>query len=190
MPVSATTGVGGFVFPGDRVDMMLTQSVEGNDEGPALSTTETILRNLRILATDQSTETTTTPDGKTEVRAVRTVTLEVTPWIAEKIQVAATIGTLSLALRSIADNQTELERAIASGAVDLPDRLVGDPLLVFDRLGQPGHEAVVRLDQLDVAGAAEALTPALFVLAPTLAGAEIVLRKVRNRSQTAAVPTN
>jgi pilus assembly protein CpaB len=121
VPVSATTGVGGFVFPGDRVDMMLTQSVEGNDEGPALSTTETILRNLRILATDQSTETTTTPDGKTEVRAVRTVTLEVTPRIAEKIQVAATIGTLSLALRSIADNQSELERAIASGAVDLPD---------------------------------------------------------------------
>jgi pilus assembly protein CpaB len=45
----------------------------------------------------------------------------VTPRIAEKIQVASTIGTLSLALRSIADNQTELERAIASGAVDLPD---------------------------------------------------------------------
>src|SRR6185503_393059 len=95
VPVSAKTGVGGFVFPGDRVDMMLTQSVSGNDGGPPLNTTETILRNLRILATDQSTETTTTPDGKTVVRAVRTVTLEVTPRIAEKIQVAQTIGTLS-----------------------------------------------------------------------------------------------
>jgi pilus assembly protein CpaB len=120
VPVSAKTGVGGFVFPGDRVDMMLTQAVEGAD-GPALRATETILRNLRVLATDQSTETTTTPDGKTVVRAVRTVTLEVTPRIAEKIQVAGTIGTLSLALRSIADNQSELERAIASGAVDLPE---------------------------------------------------------------------
>jgi pilus assembly protein CpaB len=121
VPVSATTGVGGFVFPGDRVDMMLTQSVEGNDDGPALKATETILRNLRVLATDQSTETTTTPDGQTVVRAVRTVTLEVTPRIAEKIQVAETLGTLSLSLRSIADNQSELERAIASGEVDLPD---------------------------------------------------------------------
>jgi len=121
VPVSATTGVGGFVFPGDRVDMMLTQSVEGNDDGPALNAAETILRNLRVLATDQSTETTTTPDGKTVVRAVRTVTLEVTPRIAEKIQVATTIGTLSLSLRSIADNQSELERAIASGEIDLPD---------------------------------------------------------------------
>jgi pilus assembly protein CpaB len=121
VPVSAKTGVGGFVFPGDRVDMMLTQSVDATDGGATLNATETILRNLRVLATDQATETTTTPDGKTVVRAVRTVTLEVTPRIAEKIQVAGTIGTLSLSLRSIADNQSELERAIASGEVDVPD---------------------------------------------------------------------
>src|SRR6187399_1619388 len=49
VPVSAKTGVGGFVFPGDRVDIMLTQSVDAGDEGAALNTTETILRNLRIL---------------------------------------------------------------------------------------------------------------------------------------------
>lgn len=120
VPVSAKTGVGGFIFPGDRVDLMLTQSVSGNDGGAALKATETILRNLRVLATDQSTESTTSEDGKTVVRAFRTVTLEVTPKIAEKIAVAQTIGTLSLSLRSIADNQTDLERAIASGAVDLP----------------------------------------------------------------------
>jgi pilus assembly protein CpaB len=118
--VSATSGVGGFVFPGDRVDMMLSQTVSG-EEDAALQATETILRNLRVLATDQSTETTTTPDGKTVVRAFRTVTLEVTPRIAEKITVAGQVGSLSLVLRSIADNQTDLERAIASGEVDLPD---------------------------------------------------------------------
>lgn len=120
VPVSAKTGVGGFIFPGDYVDIMLTQTVSGEDD-QSLKTTETILRNLRVLATDQSTESETTKDGKTVVRAFRTVTLEVTPRIAEKIQVAQTIGTLSLALRSIADNQSELERAIASGAVDLPE---------------------------------------------------------------------
>lgn len=119
VPVSAKTGVGGFVFPGDRVDMLLTQSVSGGDDDGSLKTTETILRNLRVLATDQSTETETTQSGKTVVRAFRTVTLEVTPRIAEKISVAQTVGTLSLVLRSIADNQTELERAIASGAVEL-----------------------------------------------------------------------
>lgn len=117
--VSARTGVGGFIFPGDRVDLMLTQTVDGV-EGQALRTTETILANLRVLATDQSTETTTTEDGRTVVQPTRTVTLEVTPRIAEKIAVAETIGALSLSLRSIADNQVELERAIAAGEVDVP----------------------------------------------------------------------
>ncbi|MGV3556073.1 MAG: Flp pilus assembly protein CpaB [Croceibacterium sp.] len=120
--VSEKTGVGGFIFPGDRVDLMLTQSVSGA-EGQALNASETILHNLRVLATDQSTETTTGEDGKTVVRAFRTVTLEATPKIAEKIAVAQTIGTLSLSLRSIADNQSDLERAIASGAIDVPEGL-------------------------------------------------------------------
>ncbi len=88
VPVSAKTGVGGFVFPGDRVDMVLTQTVKGDDDGAALKASETILKNIRVLATDQSTETTHTPDGKTVVRAFRTVTLEVTPKIAEKVAVA------------------------------------------------------------------------------------------------------
>lgn len=119
IPVSAKTGVGGFVFPGDRVDLMLTQSVKGEDSA-ALKTAETILRNIRVLATDQSTETEKV-DGKTVVRAFSTVTLEVTPRIAEKVAVAQTIGTLALSLRSIADNQSELERAIASGDVKVPE---------------------------------------------------------------------
>lgn len=120
VPVSAKTGVAGFVFPGDRVDLVLTQTVKG-DEGQDLKAAETVLRNLRVLATDQSTEQATDENGKTVVRAFRTVTLEVTPRIAEKVAVAQTIGTLSLALRSIADNQAELERAIASGDVVIPD---------------------------------------------------------------------
>ncbi len=120
VPVSARTGVGGFVFPGDRIDLMLTQSIEG-EGGQGLRATETILTNLRVLATDQSTETTTTEDGRTVVRAFRTVTLEVTPRIAEKIAVSQTIGTLSLSLRSIADNQAELDRSIAAGDVDIPE---------------------------------------------------------------------
>lgn len=120
IPVSAKTGVAGFVFPGDRVDLMLTQTVKGV-EGLPLKATETILRNLRVLATDQSTTTTKQENGNTVVKAFRTVTLEVTPRIAEKVAVAQTLGTLSLSLRSIADNQTELERAIASGEVKVPE---------------------------------------------------------------------
>ena len=49
------------------------------------------------------------------------MTLEATPKIAEKIAVAQTIGQISLSLRSIADNTAELERAIASGEVNVPE---------------------------------------------------------------------
>jgi pilus assembly protein CpaB len=119
VPVSAKTGVGGFIFPGDRVDLVLTQSIKGEGEGE-LRASETILRNLRVLATDQST-TQEVVNGSTVVKQFTTVTLEVTPKIAEKVSVAQTIGTLSLSLRSIADSQSELERAIAQGDIKIPD---------------------------------------------------------------------
>ncbi|AXB76207.1 Flp pilus assembly protein CpaB [Novosphingobium sp. P6W] len=120
IPVSAKTGVGGFVFPGDRVDLMLTQDVKGEGSGDSLRTAETILRNLRVLATDQATDSEVV-DGKTVVHAFRTVTLEVTPRIAEKVAVAQEIGEISLSLRAIADNQGEFERILANGDVKVPE---------------------------------------------------------------------
>jgi pilus assembly protein CpaB len=117
--VSTQGGVAGFIFPGDRVDVMLTQSVEGGD-GPALRASETIVRNVRVLATDQRTVT-EDEEGKKEVKVFSSVTVEVTPRIAEKIAVAQAIGQLSLSLRSIADNAAELERAIAAGEVAVPE---------------------------------------------------------------------
>jgi pilus assembly protein CpaB len=90
-----------------------------------LKSSETFLANLRVLATDQSTES-ESAGGKTVARAVNTVTLEVTPRMAEKIEVAGSIGTLSLALRSIADNAADLDRAVASGTVKLPENASAD----------------------------------------------------------------
>jgi pilus assembly protein CpaB len=116
--VSATSSVAGFVFPGDRVDMVLTQEVAGAS-GPPLKVSETIIRNIRVLATDQRMSA-QGEDGKAVVQNVSSVTLEATPKIAEKIAVAQTIGQLSLSLRSLADNNAELERAIANGDVKVP----------------------------------------------------------------------
>jgi pilus assembly protein CpaB len=118
--VSAQQGVAGFVFPGDRVDLLLTQTVNGGGSGDPLRATETIVRNLRVLATDQKADKTTDSDGKTEVNTFSNVTVEATPKIAEKIAVAQSVGTLSLSLRSIADDRMELEREIAAGEVNAP----------------------------------------------------------------------
>ncbi|MFN3434830.1 MAG: RcpC/CpaB family pilus assembly protein, partial [Sphingomonas sp.] len=73
---------------------------------------------------DQRTDNTVGEDGKTKVSTYSTVTLEATPKMAEQVAVARTIGELSLSLRALADNSSELEEAIASGAVKVPD---GDP---------------------------------------------------------------
>ncbi len=120
VPVNVTGSVAGFVFPGDRVDMVLTQDVRGGGDGPSLKVSETIVRNVRVLATDQRVSPVTNEEGKVTVKTYSNVTIEVTPRIAEKITVAQTFGNLSLSLRSIADNTAELERAVASGEVKVP----------------------------------------------------------------------
>ena len=119
VPVNLQSSVAGFIFPGDRVDLMLTQSIAGGGDGAPLKVSETILKNLRVLATDQRTDA-VGPDGKPLVQTYSNVTMEVTPRMAEKISVAQTIGAISLSLRSLADNGEELEEALASGAVDAP----------------------------------------------------------------------
>src|SRR3954467_13758621 len=119
VPVNVSSGVAGFVFPGDHVDMVLTQTVQGGGDGPALKVSETIIRNLRVLATDQRI-TDKDDEGKTQVRVFAHRTREVAPRIAERVGVAQTLGSLSLTVRSIADNGAEVERAGASGAVKIP----------------------------------------------------------------------
>ncbi|MFS0735767.1 Flp pilus assembly protein CpaB [Sphingomonas sp. 1P06PA] len=121
LPVSAQSSVAGFIFPGDRVDVMLTQDVAGGGDGPPLKVSETVMRNVRVLATDQRTDNVVNEEGKTVVTTFSTVTVEATPKIAEKLAVAQTIGSISLSLRSIADNTAELERAIAAGEVSVPE---------------------------------------------------------------------
>jgi pilus assembly protein CpaB len=117
--VSATSGVAGFVFPGDRVDLVLTQEVAGGGDGPPLRASETIIRNIRVLAVGQQMNS-RDEAGNQVATTVASVTFEATPKIAEKIAVAQTIGQLSLSLRSLADNNAELERAIAAGEVHVP----------------------------------------------------------------------
>lgn len=119
VPVNATSGLAGFIFPGDRVDIMLSQTIKGNGDGEPLKVTETILRNVRVLATDQR-YTDKDADGKIKIKQARNVTLEVTPRYAEKVAVARSIGKLSLSLRSLGDGTSDMERAIASGAIKVP----------------------------------------------------------------------
>ena len=98
VPVTATSGVSGFVFPGDRVDLLLTMQVQQEEKvNFHHHASETVLRNLRVLAVDQRAD-----DQKKDVLVAKTATLEVTGKQAETIAVIAELGRLSLSLRSLA----------------------------------------------------------------------------------------
>jgi pilus assembly protein CpaB len=98
--VTASTGMAGFVLPGDRVDLLLTMVVQsGNKDAPARHMSETVLTDLRVLAMDQRLT-----DDKKDVTVPKTATLEVTPKQAELVAVASELGQLSLSLRSLADD--------------------------------------------------------------------------------------
>lgn len=140
--VSQEEGVAGFVFPGDRVDVVLAQTIQVK-EGSSypddqLFTAETIVRNVRVLATDQRYDA-EDETGKTPVRTFGSVTLEATPEIAERIAVAENMGKLSLALRPLAESSGELESAIASGAVNVPAKggTAAERRMIADAAGRP-----------------------------------------------------
>ena len=104
--ISPETGAGGFILPNDRVDVILSRREKNPDSrGPELTTSEIILTNVRVLAIDQA------PKEKEGTNTVvgRTVTLALKPAQTPILAAARQAGTLSLALRSIADvNQAEV----------------------------------------------------------------------------------
>lgn len=102
--LTAVSGIGGFLFPGDRVDVILTHSVD-QDDGSNNTLSETILQNVRVLAVDQRSQT----DAQ-EVALRRTATLEVTPRMAEKIALLERVGDLSLSLRGLQAQSNSLDQ--------------------------------------------------------------------------------
>jgi pilus assembly protein CpaB len=99
--ISAETGAGGFILPNDRVDVILTRRLK-NPDRPALPDivhSEVILSNVRVLAIDQAPKE---KDGQNTVLG-KTVTLELKPEQTIALAASRQAGTLSLALRSIAD---------------------------------------------------------------------------------------
>ena len=98
--ISPETGAGGFILPNDRVDVILSKRERNPDtKGPDLTTSEIILTNVRVLAIDQAPKE---KDGQNSVVG-KTATLELKSDQAEILARARQSGTLSLALRSIAD---------------------------------------------------------------------------------------
>lgn len=104
MEISPDSGAGGFILPEDHVDILLTHHDKAVEKATGLEkiVSETILRNVRVLAVDQTVEE---QNGK-KVAVGRTATVELTPEQTETLAASRQQGTLSLALRSLADSQS------------------------------------------------------------------------------------
>lgn len=116
--VNEVFGVAGFLFPGDNVDLILSHEVQmARNDGVsgtiAHKVSETILRNIRILAVDQRSS-----DQEALPAVSNAVTLEVTPEEAEQIALATRIGELRLVLRSLSKDAATTEQASATPAAD------------------------------------------------------------------------
>ena len=109
VPIDEAAGNAGLVLPGDRVDLILTQTVNvDNDPAGARRVSETVLEDLRVIAMGRRL---TSGEGE-EGQASRTATLEAPPAAVERIALAGELGKLALRLRSLA----------AAGGADMVER--------------------------------------------------------------------
>jgi pilus assembly protein CpaB len=112
--VDAVTGAAGLIWPGDRVDLILTQSFDDEKVPIARRVVgETVLADVRVIAVDQAMAQGADGAVTTEGRLVRTVTLEVNPDQAEKVAVASRLGRLALSVRAIEPPVADLVEAPA-----------------------------------------------------------------------------
>ena len=129
IPIDAVTGIAGFVFPGDRVDVLITQNIPDgkkadvnadqsrgsdtiNTDEKGTAITEVLVPNAKVLAIDQKS----TIDAKDKVNTPSSITLEVSLKDAQKLKLAEKSGTLSLSLRSLKDkDSTDVARPVGAG---------------------------------------------------------------------------
>lgn len=110
--VNDVEGVAGFVLPGDHVDVLLTRMADDK----TASTTDVVLQQARVLAVDQLAD-----DSADKPTVARAVTLEVDIVAAQKISLAASVGSLSLSLRKAGETLAEGTRRVTLADLSNPE---------------------------------------------------------------------
>ena len=134
--VTAVSGAGGLIYPGDRVDVILTQGfLPGANSETHRFGAEIVIRDVRVLAIDQQLQTNASPaTGK----LAQTVTVEVTPQQAESVVLATKLGDLSLTIRSLLLPSATAPPAVTTGPVWAED--ISPALLEVEREEQASQE--------------------------------------------------
>ncbi len=143
--VNDVEGVAGFVLPGDRVDVTLTRQLD-----KAAATAEVVMQNVRVLAVDQLAD-----ERADKPSVVKAVTLEVDVVGAQKLALAASVGTLSLMLRKAGEATAEYTRKItltdlATASQPTPQEQNGSTVTVSVRRGQTRQDYNVPVEGTDL----------------------------------------
>jgi pilus assembly protein CpaB len=148
LPVNATTGVAGFILPGDYVDVVLTHDLRdslprGVDAPGANSrvsryVSETILESLRVLAVDRLFR----DNDESEPQVVKNVTVEATPSEVEILNLARQMGSITLTLRALSDRQEPVGLAALLGFGDVTGG--ADREMVSDRRVSPALDFLMQ----------------------------------------------
>jgi pilus assembly protein CpaB len=113
--VNDVFGVAGFVLPGDRVDVLMTRTGSQNGDDAKTSFTDVLLQHVRVLGIDQLAD-----DKSERASVVKAVTLEVKTEDAQKLALASTVGSLSLALRPAGSTEKARAHRVTASELGTP----------------------------------------------------------------------
>lgn len=126
VPVNDVSGVGGFVRPGDIVDVLLTRPIPGAGSSSGDKMTDVVVEAVPVLGVDQVSD-----ENQTKPSAAKTATLEVDTNGAQKLALAVQLGAISLALRNVAD------QTIGGRTTVIPRHLSATNYVIRDKSDAP-----------------------------------------------------
>ena len=129
IPINDVSGAGGFVRPGDVVDVLLTRRIPGEGAAEYDKMTDVVLQSVPVLAVDQVSD-----ENNTKPAIAKTATLQVDSYSAQKLALAQQLGVLTLVLRNVGDatvgpRGTVVGRDLSASRLYIRSRGTGSPMM-------------------------------------------------------------
>jgi len=167
IPITDSTGVGGFVRPGDVVDVLVTRQIPGEGAEDNDKMADVVIEAVPVLGVDQISD-----ENKTDPAVAKTVTLEVDTVGAQKLALARELGVLSLGLRNVAWQGAGPRRTV------IPRQLSATNLVIPAKAGAAAPASAAAQPR----GPASSATPSVFTL-PRISGPSMTVVRGVNSTQ-------
>ncbi|MEY2726535.1 MAG: hypothetical protein RLZZ458_2402 [Planctomycetota bacterium] len=156
---NVSSGVTGFVMPGNKVDVVLTMHGQGNEDPSGGGRTITLLQNVTVLAVDQNIEAPS--ENMMDLKQMRTVTLVVTPQQAQELDLGQNKGVLRLTLRNPLDEAISDVNQVTVSSLTSTNRNLDDAAATSDVTGEIAETATTTATAQDSADTVAISTPAV-----------------------------